>query len=187
MGCFFVPRRRSVAAIMGTVFTSDAIERERSMSLASEQVSAVGFKCTPKCTHCAEDLSANAAGPQFAAPESRVSSLPVAHWIGGPTTSKLYFSAIDRSVSPSPHPAVPRMISQIHLASRRPTICLEFPHVLEGMCGASRNKHHRPRRRAHDLVTQLHLKLALHDVEEFILGFVDVRGRPALRCDGLTK
>ena len=29
------------------------------------------------------------------------------------------------------------------------------------------------------MVTQLHLKLALHDVEEFILGFVDVRGAAA--------
>ena len=61
----------------------------------------------------------------------------VAHWIGGPTTSKLYFSAIDRSASPSA-PAFPRMISQIHLASPDQQYAWFCPHVFEGMCGASR-------------------------------------------------
>jgi hypothetical protein len=54
-GLLFVPRRRSVAAVVDS-FTSDAIERERSMSVASEQVSAVGFNRT-LCLHCTADSS----------------------------------------------------------------------------------------------------------------------------------
>lgn len=51
-----IGRTRSLVAAVVDSFTSDAIERERSMSVASEQVSAVGFNCT-HCLHCRADSS----------------------------------------------------------------------------------------------------------------------------------
>jgi len=42
------------------------------------------------------------------------------------------------------------------------------PHVLEGVCGASRDEHHGLSRRAHDAITKFDLKLPAHDVEELL-------------------
>src|SRR5215471_1663051 len=61
------------------------------------------------------------------------------------------------------------------------------PDVLEGVRGPARDEHHGLRGRAHDAVTEFDLELPAHDVEELVLGLVNVGGRPALGCDGLTK
>ena len=61
------------------------------------------------------------------------------------------------------------------------------PHVLEGVCSASRNEHHGLRGRAHDAVAKFDLKFTTHDVEKLVLRLVDVGGWSALRRDGLTK
>ena len=110
-----------------------------------------------------------------------------AHWMGGPTTSKLYFSAIDRSVSPSAPCRSSNDFSNppgVTPTNNMPGLVPTFWKV----CAAPRGTNITdPGGRARDMVTQLYLKLARHDVEEFILGFVDVRWRPALGCDGLTK
>jgi hypothetical protein len=59
--------------------------------------------------------------------------------------------------------------------------------VLESVCRPSRDENYGLSGRVHNAVTELDLKVPTDDVEELILGLVDVRGWPALRRDGLTK
>ena len=83
-----------------------------------------------------------------------------AHWIGGPTTSWWYFLARARSVSAS----TPCRSSITFSNPPGVTPTSITPHVLEGVCGASRNEHRGLRRRAHDAVAKFDLKLTAHDV-----------------------
>src|SRR4051812_18525833 len=50
-----------------------------------------------------------------------------------------------------------------------------------------RYEHEGVGRGARDAVANLQLELTLDDVEEFVLATMNVKGRPALRCDGLAK
>src|SRR6266404_2213937 len=61
------------------------------------------------------------------------------------------------------------------------------PDVLEGMRGSAGYEDNGPGRRAHDAVAEFEVKLPTDDVEELVLGSVDVGGRPALGRNGLAK
>jgi len=61
------------------------------------------------------------------------------------------------------------------------------PDVLERMHGSAGDEDNGASGRVHDTVTEFHLKLSTHDVDEFVRRSVDVGRWPALGRNGLAK
>src|SRR5438105_41701 len=109
------------------------------------------------------------------------------HWSGGLTTSMLCIFMSVRFVSASTSCRSANIFSnppwrhadQQHAGLR--------PDVLEGMRGSAGDEDDGPGGRAHNAVAEFEVKLPTHDVEELVLGSVDVGGRPALGRNGLAK
>jgi hypothetical protein len=61
------------------------------------------------------------------------------------------------------------------------------PDILEGVRGSSRNEHNGLSGRGHDAVAEFDLELSAHNVEELILGLVNVGRRATVRRDRLPE
>jgi hypothetical protein len=61
------------------------------------------------------------------------------------------------------------------------------PDILEGVRDPAGDEDNGPGGRAHDAIAEFEVKLPIHDVEELVLGLVDVGGRSALGRNGLAK